>query len=180
MFYPVNALLAHILKSGMKITATFQDATGARVAVSRLGTRPDVTRVTVSQGQAERENRFIGRVVVLIVAWSIVGTLAGVLLGIVLAATVGPAGTEGVIIQAVSWAIFAHLVAGLCAGYVLLSDRTERELPVTRGPANVSVECANIDEIDAIRRTLFSLGAVTVERAAEGNETGWIEEGSLH
>ena len=53
--------------------------------------------------------------------------------------TVGPPGTEGLIIQVVTWAIFAHLIIGMWAGYLLLADRTAEDLPAVSAPEDPRV-----------------------------------------
>jgi hypothetical protein len=90
------------------------------------------------------EGRFMGRVVVVVV-WSIIGTAVGAGLGAAISLTIGPSGTSGLIIQMVSWAIFAHLLIGLWAGYLLLADRSGREIGAGR-PVILTVCCGTIDE----------------------------------
>jgi hypothetical protein len=112
----------------------------------------------------EREERFIGRLVLIIVAWSIVGTALGAVLGIVFNALgIGPGGTGGLLIQIASWAIFVHLIGGLWAGYALLTKGESRE-PVRHlegGRAVVSVWSDHADA-DAIRSRLRKAGATAV------------------
>ena len=91
------------------------------------------------------ERRFIGRVVLVVAFWSIIGTAVGAGLGAALSLTIGPSGTSGLIIQMVSWAIFAHLLIGLWAGYLLLADRSGREIGAGR-PVILTVRCGTIDE----------------------------------
>jgi hypothetical protein len=120
--------------------------------------------VTIAGGAAaptepprEREERFLGRLVLIVVAWSIVGTAVGAVMGVVFNLLgVGPGGTGGLLLQVVSWALIAHLLAGLWAGYALLTKGESRE-PVRHiagGRALVSVWCDD----DAMReRALAAL-----------------------
>jgi hypothetical protein len=145
-----------------EVTATFALAEDARQAREALGEKAIVIEGAPDEREA-RETRFMGRVVLLIVAWSIVGTALGVAIGIGLALTVGPEGTEGMIIQAVSWAIFAHLLVGMLAGYFLLADRTGRDLKQVRdAPVKVRVECGSIDESERVADRLRTLGATEI------------------
>ena len=71
-----------------------------------------------------REGRFVWRVLVAIVLWSLAGAVPGAAFGWLLAETIGPKGTAGLVVQVVSWTIVGHLVAGMLAGYALLADRS--------------------------------------------------------
>ena len=61
----------------------------------------------------------------------------------------------------VSWAIFAHLLIGMWAGYLLLADRSGREIGAGR-PVLLTVRCGNIDET-SLAEQLQGLGATGVE-----------------
>ena len=106
------------------VIASFPNARSARVAARGLAAEGIVSSIG-----GQREGAFMARFVVIVAAWSIAGTAAGAALGAVLSYTVGPHGTEGLILLVVTWALFAHLLIGLWAGYVLLSDRSSEELP---------------------------------------------------
>ena len=107
------------------------------------------------------EARAMGKIVLIIALASVLGTAFGVALGAVLAFTVGPPGTSGYIIQIVSWAIFMHVLIGMWAGYLLLADRSGREIR-SSGPVTLTVRCANIDAT-ALAERLRTLGATSVE-----------------
>ena len=63
----------------------------------------------------------------------------------------------------VSWAIFAHLIIGMWAGYLLLADRTQEDLPAISAPATrVSVECATIDDAKRAADIMTAAGAANV------------------
>lgn len=146
--------------------ASFVDDTQASASCERIAKKWEAQVVTSqpSGDLATRENRFMGRIVLLIVGCSIVGTAVGAAFGATLAVTIGPPGIEGLITQIVAWAIFAHLLIGMWAGYLLLADRTGRDLkPVRAPPAVVRAECATIDESEVLATELRSLGALTVE-----------------
>lgn len=65
---------------------------------------------------------FLWRLVAIVALWSIVGTGVGVIMGVAFNASgIGPGGGTGIGIQIASWAIFAHLIAGMWAGYALLT-----------------------------------------------------------
>lgn len=90
-------------------------------------------------------------------------------MGVAIATVFGPDGTDGLIIQAVSWAIFAHLLGGMWAGYWLLADRSREEMPIPgEGAVLLVVECDSIDDADAAMALLRELGAseVTSETTA--------------
>ena len=118
--------------------------------------------------ETAREARTMVRIVFIIAGASVVGTAIGVALGVVLHVLVGPEGTSGLIVQVVSWAIFAHLLIGMWAGYLLLADRTEREIGRAR-PVMLVIQCANI-EPDTVREELNRLGATDVYEPARPRE----------
>jgi len=101
------------------------------------------------------------RVVVIIMLWSIVGAGIGAGLGAALSLTIGPSGTSGLIIQMVSWAIFAHMLGGIWAGYLLLADRSGREIGHGR-PVILTARCGTIDET-FLTEQLRQLGATSIE-----------------
>lgn len=107
---------------------------------------------------AGHEGPFLGRVVILIVLWSIPGGAVGAFLGLLLAfAGIGPDGTAGTVVQVVSWLIVGHLLAGMWAGYVLLADRSHSEIaPVGEVAIDVSITCNHAAELEAARRVLGS------------------------
>lgn len=99
------------------------------------------------------------RLVLIIAAWSVAGTAVGGAIGALLSYTVGPHGTEGFILQVVSWAIFAHLIIGLWAGYALLADRSGRELADEEPLVSFEVDRA---DAPALARALQESGATRV------------------
>jgi len=136
-------------------------ASAARSRVIDAGIGPDdITVRGADDPSAATEGRFMGRIVLIIAFWSVIGTAIGAGFGVALALTIGPSGTQGIIIQAVSWAIFAHLIIGMLAGYLLLADRSEREMSVAP-EALLVVRCDTIRaaEIGALLR---QAGAMTV------------------
>jgi len=141
------------------LTAPFATAAKARAAVEALvaaGVPRDAISLTVPAAAAAHEGRFLGRIAVLIVIWSIPGGAVGALLGLALAlAGIGPDGSAGTFLQVVSWLIIGHLLAGMWAGYVLLADRAHRELaPGRQSVFVVSVRCSDDAEAKAARRLL--------------------------
>lgn len=150
-----------------EVRATFPTATGAQSARNHLmaiGVPADDIAMQAAAPrlieESAREGRTMGRIVVIIVLASIVGTVIGILVGASLHLLIGPEGTSGLVIQVVSWAIFAHLLIGLWAGYFLLADRTEREIGRAR-PVILVIQCANIDA-DTVRAKLRELGAADI------------------
>jgi hypothetical protein len=131
----------------------------------------DIALATVTAAAAAPEARFFGRLVWVIVLWSIAGGAAGALLGAALVwAGVGPGGAAAFALQVVGWTIFGHLIAGIWAGYALLADRSRREFaPRSAGaPAfEVRVRCRTRGEIDRARAALAVAGAHNVRVAAE-------------
>jgi hypothetical protein len=151
----------------MQVIASFRDArhaAEARQALLSVGHPPEDAVLrgadTSAAATTAMEGRQMGRMVLIIALWSIIGTGAGVALGVVLHLTVGPSGTDGLIIQMVSWAVFAHLLIGMWAGYLLLADRSQRELAVAP-EATLVVRCDS-DEATAIAAALRRLGARAV------------------
>jgi hypothetical protein len=110
----------------------------------------------------QREGRYLWRLLVVIVLWSVLGGVFGVLFGLVLAATIGPEGTSGLLFQAVCWEIVGHLLAGMLAGYVVLADRSEREMEPERPEVLVTVTAPSGD-IEQLRAILQSSGADRLE-----------------
>ena len=163
----------------LTIVAAYRDAFAANAAAARLyAAGVPATAVTLAGGApatspspAEREAGFMWRLVLIVVFWSMVGAAVGVVMGIVLAAAgVPPGGATGVGIQIAAWAIFAHLIAGMWAGYALLT-RGESRQPVTTvrgGRVLVSVRC-DATQATGIRATLREAGALTLATyAADG------------
>lgn len=154
-----------------ELRAAFPTATDARKARAYLITggvpADEISLEDIELGlieQSAREGRTMGRIVVVIALASIVGTAIGAGLGVLLHVLVGPKGTSGLIILIVSWAIFAHLLIGMWAGYFLLADRTEREFRPAQ-PVTLVIRCANIDA-DTVRATLRGLGATEIHESA--------------
>jgi MFS family permease len=115
--------------------------------------------------ETAREGRLMWRIVVIIVLASAAGTAIGAALGVLLHVLVGPEGTSGLVIQVVSWAIFAHLLIGMWAGYLLLADRSEREIGRAR-PVVLTLACANMRETQeerALAARLRELGATEID-----------------
>jgi len=103
-----------------------------------------------------REGRLVSRVLVIIVLWSIAGGVIGVGFGWLLAETIGPEGTAGLIVQLVSWIIVGHLIAGMLAGYFVLADRTQREMPPDRPVSVLTVQGLTDDDAEKVRHLLRS------------------------
>lgn len=151
-----------------EVRATFPTITDAQRAHERLAETgvlaEDMAMTTAAPSLIEEtasEGRTMGRIVIVIALASVVGTGIGVALGALLHILIGPKGTSGLVIQVVSWAIFAHLLIGMWAGYFLLADRTEREIGRGR-PVILVIQCANIDA-DTVRATLRGFGATSVD-----------------
>jgi len=118
--------------------------------------------VTNLPDETAREGMIMSRIVLIIVVASLFGTGIGAGLGAILSATVGPSGTQGLIIQMVSWAIFAHLLIGMWAGYLLLADRSEREIGRSRHVV-LTVSCGNINPNTVVDQ-MRNLGATEVKQ----------------
>ena len=135
-----------------RVVGVFTDPAHARAAEDAL-VSAGVAReaIIIAGGDApapatnEREAGFLWRLVLVVVFWSIVGAVAGVGIGIVLvAAGVGPGGATGLAIQIAGWAIFAHLMAGMWAGYALLtSGESRRAAADPRTVVSVSGDAAS-------------------------------------
>ena len=162
------------------VVGVFADRAAARAAVAALTDGGVATEgITVARGAedvrvpvmgraGERERGFLWRLAVIVALWSIVGTGVGVGMGAAFGARgIGPQGVSGLLIQTVSWAIFAHLIAGLWAGYALLSNRqrptTDAAAPHKGGPVVVRVACGD-GTLAAIEARLRACGATAVGR----------------
>jgi MFS family permease len=153
--------------AGISVTSDFADPRSAVRAVRSLAdagfTAAASSPMDTLFQASHRENRFMRQVVLYIILASILGTAAGAAIGAVLSYTVGPSGTEGLIIQMVSWAIFAHLIVGMWAGYLLLADRTQEDLPAVSAPrTRVLVECVSINDANRAAAILADAGAIKV------------------
>ncbi len=154
-----------------RVVGAFVDGETARAAAEalRVAGVPGEA-IAVAGGESarptrEREERFLGRLVLIVVAWSMVGTAVGAAMGLILnALSIGPGGTGGLLIQVASWAIFAHLVAGMWAGYALLTKGESRE-PVRHradGQAVVRVAGSGDDARERAEVALRAAGATAV------------------
>jgi hypothetical protein len=155
-----------------EIKATFNSGpeVGSAVAALRAAGIPE-SAIEVREGELppvrQREGRYLWRLLVLIVLWSVLGGVIGVLTGLVLAATIGPEGTTGLVFQVVCWAIIGHLVFGMVAGYVVLADRSHPEMEPERPQVVVTVRVAPA-ELEGTHAALRAAGArrLTVTRGA--------------
>jgi hypothetical protein len=144
-----------------KIQATYAnpaDAEAAAAALRAAGVPPtaiDLQFDVLPEARA-REARFFWRVLVVIVLWSIAGGVIGAGFGWLLAETIGPEGTAGLILQLVSWIIVGHLIAGMLAGYFVLADRTQREMPPDRPISVLTVRGLDPGQARNFRRLLRS------------------------
>jgi len=144
-----------------EITASFAEASDAAAAVSALveaGVSPSSIELQhgVLAEARGREGRFVWRVAVIIVLWSIVGGVLGAAVGWILAATIGPEGTAGLIVQLVCWIIVGHLIGGLLAGYFVLADRSQEEMPPDRPVSVVTVRGLEPRDSKRVRRLIRS------------------------
>lgn len=110
----------------------------------------------------------MARFVAIVVLWSIVGTALGAAFGAFLSYTVGPHGTEGLILLVITWAIFAHVLVGMWAGYALLSDRSRSELPAGETVLTATIEAPAARAIGARLKEEGAMHVTAVgEKAAE-------------
>lgn len=147
-----------------EIVATFADERRAEAARRQLlaaGLSTDAVAVQTPAQVTAKEAGYMVRVVVIIAVWSVVGAAAGAAVGAVLALTIGPGGTTGLLIQTVSWGVCFHLLAGIWAGYLLLADRTESDFRPP--PAQLVVRS---DEA-SVKQRLRDLGATDVRPAED-------------
>jgi cation transporter-like permease len=137
----------------IEIRATFAEASAAEAAAAVLAesgrsrTAIELQHCVLPEAR-RREARFLWRVLVTIVLWSIAGAVPGAVFGWLLAKTIGPEGTAGLIVQVVCWTIVGHLVAGMLAGYALLADRSAEEMRPDR-PVSLLTVC--VPEVDLAR-----------------------------
>jgi hypothetical protein len=155
---------------GYEVVATFPDSRRAHSARQQLARSHRSVVISASEltDLSSCETRFIGRFVLVIIGWSIVGTLIGAALGVAIALALGETSTEGLLLQVVSWAIFAHVLIGMWAGYLLLTDRMGPDLRATSPTVVLRAECATIDESRELAAEMQALGASSAE-AGETN-----------
>lgn len=163
----------HSRDARTRVVGAFGDSAAARRAADALrAVGFDDAAITIAGGapsgqqpKREREERFLDRLLLIVVAWSIVGTGVGAVMGLIFnALSIGPGGTGGLLLQVVSWALFAHLISGMWAGYALLTTGESRE-PVRHmagGRAVVSVWCDDDDQRSRVPRILNESGATAV------------------
>ena len=148
-------------RSTTELVASFADRAGAEAAVAALveaGVSPssiDLRHGVLAEARG-REGRFVWRVLVIIVLWSIVGGVIGAGFGWLLAATIGPEGTAGLIVQLVCWIIVGHLIGGMLAGYFVLADRSQEEMPPDRPVSVLTVRVLDPRDSKRIRRLIRS------------------------
>ena len=123
----IQTQLTAAFSNGLTADAAVQTLAAAGIPLSSI----DLQHGVLSEAR-QREGRFLWRVLVAIVLWSIAGGVIGAGFGWLLAEIIGPEGTAGLMVQLVSWVIVGHLVGGMLAGYFLLADRTQREMPPDR------------------------------------------------
>jgi len=111
------------------------------------------------------EARFVWRVLIRIVLWSIAGAAPGAAFGWLLAETIGPEGTAGLIVQVVCWMIVGHLLAGMLAGYALLADRSAEEMPPDRPVSLLTVRDVPEDDLQRVRRLIRASNPLETHRA---------------
>jgi hypothetical protein len=153
--------------SATEIVAVFSNANAAESAVQALTDvgipRSDIDLLHGVLPEARaREGRFLWRVLVIIVLWSILGGVIGAGFGWLLAETIGPEGGAGLIVQLVSWLIVGHLIAGLLAGYFVLADRTQREMPPDRAVSLLNVRDLGPRDRHRVKRLLRRQGPLEV------------------
>ena len=154
---------------GAVVTAFFAEPADAEAAVAAL-VDAGVSRSSIELqhgvlGEAiGREARFVWRVLVVILVWSIAGAVPGAAFGWLLAVTIGPEGTAGVIVQLVCWIIVGHLIGGMLAGYFVLADRTQREMQPDRPVSVINVR-VEPSEGKRVRRLLRAQRPVEVRVA---------------
>ena len=123
----------HEQRNRIEITAAFPDDAAEAAAQALTDAGIPASSIDIRRGVPGRETAFIRRLVVIIVLWSILGGVVGAAIGLGLALTIGPEGTDGLVFQVVCWMLIGHLTVGMIAGYWVLSDRTQRELTPGKG-----------------------------------------------
>ena len=145
-------------RGDLTITAVFRAPAKAETAAAALA-ESGIPRISIELQHGtlpearHREARFVWRVLVAIVLWSIAGAVPGAVFGWLLAKTIGPEGTAGLIVQVVCWTIVGHLLAGMLAGYALLADRSAEEMPPDR-PVSLLTVCVPEGDLRRVRRLL--------------------------
>jgi len=146
-------------RGNLTITAVFRAPAQAETAAAALAeSGMPLTSIELQHGTLpearHRESRFVWRVLVAIVLWSIAGAVPGAAFGWLLAELIGPEGTAGLIVQVVSWTIVGHLLAGMLAGYALLADRSAEEMPPDRAVSLLTVRGVPERDLKQVRRVL--------------------------
>lgn len=149
----------------IEIRASFAQALAAEVLAAAL-TDSGIPRASIEvQHGILPEARFVWRVLIRIVLWSIAGAAPGAAFGWLLAETVGPEGTAGLIVQVVCWMIVGHVLAGMLAGYALLADRSAEEMPPDRPVSLLTVRDVPEDDLQRVRRLIRASNPLETHRA---------------
>lgn len=156
------------------VVASFDGAAAARAAMERLraaGFPPEALELVggsprpVDRTQ-NRDAPVLRSVFWQILLWGIIGAVAGGLLGVALVALgVGPDGGVGAGLQVAGWAMFAHIIASLWAGYIVLGTRSTRDLtwqPQRQGRTLLRVRCATDADAESAMADLRAAGAAAV------------------
>jgi len=149
------------VRGAVTLHATFRSEADALAArESLLVASPGAT---VTGPTSITDTGFLVRFLVIVAVASIVGTALGAAIGLGFsAAGITPDNTESLVLQAVTWAIFWHLLIGLIAGYVLLADRSQDEWRPGKKAA-LTVTCADSESVGGLEEALRSAGAVSLE-----------------
>lgn len=146
------------------VTAEYPSMPAARRAIEALQyDGVEATRISLAgpaveearQADSEpnslrRDEPIVWHIVLRAVWWSIVGGVAGALVGLIAAAIGFDFGVGGPPIQIAGWAMFGHVAGGLWGAYAALTsgDAWELTFQPTQGAVIVSVRADNRREID--------------------------------
>ncbi len=159
-------------RAGLRLTSRYPGAEVANAAINAL-TDAGMPLRAISVTTPGHEGRYLWRILISIVLWSVIGGAIGAIAGLVLAIVgIGPGGTTGAIVQVVSWTIAGHLLGGMWVGYALLADRSHREMApdrVSAAGATITVRCRNETELQMARGILDEMSAVSMEHRSKSS-----------
>ena len=167
-----SSLMTVSSHAGLRLTSRYPSAEAANAALKALADAGIPLRA-IDLTTPGHEGRYLWRILVSIVLWSVMGGAIGAIAGLVLAiAGIGPGGTTGAVVQVVSWTIAGHLLGGLWVGYALLADRTHREMAPDRASAaaaTITVRCRNRAELQTAQRILGEMSAMPIEHGGKSS-----------
>jgi hypothetical protein len=159
-------------RAGLRLISRYPGTEFANAAINAL-TDAGIPLRAIELTTPGHEGRYLWRILISIVLWSVLGGAIGAIAGLVLAlAGIGPGGTTGAVVQVVSWTIAGHLLGGMWVGYALLADQTHGEMAPDRASeavATLTVRCRNETELQTAQRVLDEVPVEPMEHSGKSS-----------